>query len=75
MNFELVDQAVQYKFLNAKKYGEKGFKNRVMQNVKKNVTATSLAQVGKALAQLQTDTLGDIVLIQKQAVPMDQIGQ
>lgn len=74
MNFELIDQSVQYKFLNSKKYGDKGFKNRVMQNVKKNATASGLAEVGKALAQLQNDTLGDIVLIQKQAVPMDQIG-
>jgi hypothetical protein len=74
MNFELIDQSVQYKFMNSKKYGDKGFKNRVMQNVKQNATASGLAQVGKALAQLQNDTLGDIVLVQKQAVPMDQIG-
>lgn len=72
MNFELLDQSIQYTFFNSK-YGEEGMKSRVFKNVKPGVAATGLAQVGNALALLQGDELAQATLIQKQAVPLSEL--
>lgn len=69
MNFELVDQSVQYTFLNPK-YEKDGTKTRILKNVKQNATAAGLARVGTALAVLQGDKLADATLIQKHAISL-----
>ncbi len=69
MNFALLDQAVQYIFLNSK-YGKQGAKTRNLKNVKRGVAADSLAKVGNALAELQGDELGAATLIQKQGISL-----
>ncbi|BDR61104.1 DUF1659 domain-containing protein [Lactobacillus xylocopicola] len=70
MNFELIDQSIQYTFLNDR-YGEVGAKARTFKNVKQGVSAAGLAEVGGVLADLQGDDLGSATLIQKQAVPLN----
>ncbi|MBA1392324.1 DUF1659 domain-containing protein [Lactobacillus sp. XV13L] len=69
MNFELLEQSIQYTFLNSA-YGEDGTNSRTLRNVKKGATATGLAQVGGAIADLQGDVLGAATLIQRHAVPL-----
>lgn len=69
MNFELMDQSVQYTF-NNEAYGEDGFKKRTLKNVKKTASAEGGVAVGKAMAGLQDDALGAVVLIQRQGVPL-----
>lgn len=69
MNFELLDQSIQYTFLNPK-YEKGGTKSRVLKNVKQGATAKGLAQVGEALAVLQGDKLGAATLIQKHALSL-----
>ncbi|MBN7276991.1 DUF1659 domain-containing protein [Lactobacillus acetotolerans] len=69
MNFELLEQSIQYTFNNGK-YGEDGFKKRIFKNVKRDATADGLAKVGSAIASLQDDSLGAATLIQKQGIPL-----
>lgn len=69
MNFELMEQSIQYTFLNDK-YDKDGTKSRILKNVKKGASASGLANVGLALAKLQGDELGAATLIQKQAIPL-----
>lgn len=66
MNFELQEQSVQYTF-NNEKYTD-GFKKRILKNVKKDATADALMSVGKAIAGLQDDVVGAVVLIQKHGI-------
>ncbi|MBI0111247.1 MULTISPECIES: DUF1659 domain-containing protein [Lactobacillus] len=70
MNFQLLEQSVQYTFLNSK-YGSEGIKTRVLKNVKKGAAAGGLAEVGLALAKLQRDELAAATLVQKQGIPLD----
>ncbi|WEV40084.1 DUF1659 domain-containing protein [Lactobacillus sp. ESL0681] len=69
MNFELLDQSIQYTFLN-ERYGQEGTKSRIFKNVKPGVSAAGLATVGQALSELQEDELGSATLIQKHSVPL-----
>ncbi|AWM75976.1 MULTISPECIES: DUF1659 domain-containing protein [Lactobacillus] len=69
MNFALLEQSVQYTFLNSK-YSKDGTKSRILKNVREGATAGNLAKVGAALAQLQGDDLGAATLIQRQGIPI-----
>ncbi|WEV70760.1 DUF1659 domain-containing protein [Lactobacillus sp. ESL0785] len=69
MNLELVDQSIEYVFLN-EKYGATGSKSRIFRGVKKDATTAGLVNFGKALAALQGDDLDDATLVQKQLLPM-----
>lgn len=69
MNFELLEQSVQYSFYN-RKYGKDGSKSRIFKNLKKEASAGGLAKVGDALATLQGDELMSATLIQKHAIPL-----
>lgn len=68
MNYELLEQSVQFTFGN-KKYGENG-KKKIYKNVKKEAKAESLKKVGEAISSLQKDSLDAIVLIQKHGVAL-----
>ena len=68
MNYELMEQSVQYTF-NNEKYTD-GFKKRILKNVKKDASADSLVLVGKTIAGLQDDTLGAAMLIQKHGIAL-----
>lgn len=67
MNFELLEQSVQYTF--ASESYTNGKLTRTMKNVK-DASANTLAQVGQALSSLQGDTLSDAILIQKQNIKL-----
>lgn len=69
MNFELLEQSIQYSFYNPK-YGKEKIKSRIFRNLKKDTPAAELAKVGDALATLQGDELIAATLIQKQAIPL-----
>ena len=66
MKFELAEQSIQYTFGN-KRYTN-GLKSRMIKNVKKDAAAADLKKVGQAIAGLQEDSLGDVILVQKQRV-------
>lgn len=68
MNYELLEQSVQFTFSN-EKYGENG-KKKIYKNVKKDTQAESLKKVGEAISSLQKDSLDAIVLIQKHGVAL-----
>ncbi|MCF1783906.1 MAG: DUF1659 domain-containing protein [Lactobacillus mulieris] len=68
MNFELLEQSVQYTF-SSESYTN-GKLTRSLKNVTKDATASALAQVGQALSSLQGDTLSDAILIQKQNIKL-----
>lgn len=68
MNYELLEQSVQFTFSN-EKYGENG-KKKIYKNVKKDTQAQSLKKVGEAISSLQKDSLDAIVLIQKHGVAL-----
>lgn len=68
MNYELLEQSVQYTF-NNEKYAD-GSKKRILKNVKKDADAKALADVGTTIAGLQEDTLGAAILIQKHGIPL-----
>lgn len=68
MNFELLEQSVQYTF-SSESYTN-GKLTRTLKNVAKDATASALAQVGQALSSLQSDTLSDTILIQKQNIKL-----
>ncbi|RMC38646.1 MULTISPECIES: DUF1659 domain-containing protein [unclassified Lactobacillus] len=71
MNFELIDQAIEYTFVDENSNSKKG-KNRIFPHVKKGATATGLAQFGTAIASLQGNSLGSATLIQKQAIKLNE---
>lgn len=66
MNFELAEQSIQYTFGN-KRYTN-GLKSRMIKDVKKDASAADLKKVGQAIADLQEDSLDDVILVQKQRV-------
>ena len=68
MNFELLEQSVQYTF-SSESYTN-GKLTRTLKNVAKDATSSALAQVGQALSSLQGDTLSDAILIQKQNIKL-----
>lgn len=67
MNYEFLEQSVQYAFKNDAKYGEK-LKKRIYNNVKEDAKAENVAAVGEALAQLQGDEITSSVIIIKKTI-------
>lgn len=66
MKFELTEQSVQFTFGN-KRY-KNGLANKSYANVKKETPADKLKLVGQTIADLQEDSLDDVILVQKQRV-------
>lgn len=64
MKFELLEQSIEYTFGN-ERYTN-GHKSRVIKNVKRDAAAENLQKVGQAIAELQKDSLDDVVLIKKE---------
>lgn len=69
MEFELLEQSVMYRF-NNEAYGDKGYKDRTLKNVRKDASAEAVVSIGKAMAGLQDDVLSATTLIQKHGVPI-----
>lgn len=67
MNFEFLEQAVQYTFKNEAKYGEKD-KTRIFNNLAQDVEAEKLIEVGQAISSLQDDKLADTVIVTKKRI-------
>lgn len=66
MNYELTEQAVQFTFGN-KRY-KSGLATKNYANVAKDATPAALNTVGQAIADLQDDSLDDVILVQKHRV-------
>lgn len=66
MNYELTEQSVQFTFGN-KRY-KSGLATKNYANVAKDAPADQLNEVGKAIADLQDDSLDDVILVQKHRV-------
>ena len=66
MKFELTEQSVQFTFGN-KRY-KNGLATKSQANVKKETAADKLKLVGQTIADLQEDSLDDVILVQKQRV-------
>lgn len=66
MKFELTEQSVQFTFGN-KRY-KNGLATKSYANVKKETPADKLKLVGQTIANLQEDSLDDVILVQKQRV-------
>lgn len=66
MKFELTEQSVQFTFGN-KQY-KNGLATKSYANVKKETPADKLKLVGQTIADLQEDSLDDVILVQKQRV-------
>ena len=66
MKFELTEQSVQFTFGN-KRY-KNGLATKSYANVKKETPADKLKLVGQTIANLQEDSLDDVILVQKHRV-------
>lgn len=68
MKAELIEQNIQYTFINEKYTNKDGKKNRVFKHVKTDASADSLVAVGRAIADLQGDDLDNPIIIKKEAI-------
>ena len=66
MKFELTEQSVQFTFGNTRY--KNGLATKSYANVKKETPADKLKLVGQTIADLQEDSLDDVILVQKQRV-------